>query len=272
MTTPSNQHHVPDRRIYAFMGFLLGCGAPLGWLVWRSLFSQPAWLKNELTQFGEFYAYTAIGTITAFVLFGYFLGRRSDNVVDESETVKNALDKVNEMAMTDALTGIRNARYLHDHLSLEMESAKRYEKPLTCLMLDIDDFKRINDTYGHPYGDIVLTTLAKTVLQCVRRVDTVGRLGGEEFLVVMPHTSSETAFVIAERIRQAVRHRPFAVHEAKIPVTISIGVACYPAPEITDKSGLLKAADNALYQAKRTGKNRTIVAKQTRLSPAVAIQ
>jgi diguanylate cyclase (GGDEF)-like protein len=203
-----------------------------------------------------------IGTIIAFTLFGYFLGRHSDNIGDYSDSVQETLEKVNQLAITDALTSVHNARYLHDQLSTETESAKRYNTPLTCLMLDIDDFKAVNDKFGHPTGDIILMTLAKVLRQCVRRVDIVGRLGGEEFLVVMPHTSCDIAFPVAERIRQTVECLPFKSGTQDISVTVSIGVACYPASGIADKSDLLKAADDALYEAKRSGKNRTVVWKR----------
>jgi diguanylate cyclase (GGDEF)-like protein len=259
-----SRNHIHDRTVFAMLGFLLGLGAPAGWLFWRALLSQTDWLREEFGKFGEFYAYLTVGTVLVFTLFGFFLGKRSDAIADQSNFVKKTLDEVNHLAITDALTNIHNARYLHDQLSIEMESAKRYNTTLTCLMLDIDDFKSINDKHGHPAGDLVLTTLAKILRQCVRRVDVVGRLGGEEFLIVMPHASCDTAFQAAERTRQAVQRWPFNIGEVQIPVRVSIGVACYPASGVEDKSALLKAADDALYQAKRQGKNRTIVASQLR--------
>ncbi|MCG3204638.1 MAG: hypothetical protein KCHDKBKB_01353 [Elusimicrobia bacterium] len=264
MSKMNNRHRTHDRWIYASLGFVLGLGAPVGWLFSRALFDQPEWLRHEFNQFGATYLYMTLGTIAAFTLYGYFLGRHSDRVSDQANSAKETLNKVSQLAITDALTNVHNARYLHEQLSIETESAKRYNSPLTCLMFDIDDFKSINDKYGHPSGDIILVTLAKIFRQCVRRVDIVGRLGGEEFLVVMPHTSADTAFPIAERIRQAVQCWPFKMGETEIHVTVSIGVACYPGPGINDKSGLLKAADDALYEAKRSGKNRTILHKATR--------
>jgi diguanylate cyclase (GGDEF)-like protein len=267
MRIKTNRHRAGDKNLYALLGFLLGLGGPTGWLVWRALSSHPDWLKNEFNTFGVYYAYLGIGTVLVFTLFGYFLGRRSDIIVDQSEAVKKALEKVSVLAITDALTNVHNARYLHKQLSIELESAKRYNSPLTCLMLDIDNFKTVNDKHGHLSGDVVLTTLAKILRQYVRRVDIVGRLGGEEFLVVMPHTSSDTAFQIAERIRQAVQRWPFKVEETEIPITVSIGVACYPGTGIDDKSALLKASDDALYDAKRAGKNRTALAKEPAATP-----
>ncbi|MFN0118465.1 MAG: GGDEF domain-containing protein [Elusimicrobiota bacterium] len=259
MNKLSDEKTPHDKRTYAILGILLGLGSPIGWLIWRVFDSHPLWIKNELSSFGLIYAYMTMGTVIAFTSFGYFLGRKSDLLTKQSSFIKEKLEEVNEMAITDSLTGIHNARYLHDQLSIEIESAKRYETPLTCLMLDIDDFKKINDMFGHPAGDIVLTTLSKIIKQCVRRVDIMGRLGGEEFLVIMPHTLPETAFSVAERIRQAVQRWPFDAEGTPIPVTVSIGIGYFPSKEINDKGALLKATDEALYEAKRTGKNKTIV-------------
>ncbi len=252
-------HHTRDRHLYAVLGFLLGLGAPLGWLIWRSLFAQSEWLRSELSQFGLLYAYMTVGTVLGFTLFGYFLGRRSDIVEDQSETVSERLVEANQLAMTDALTNIYNARYLHNQLSIETEATKRYKSQLTCIMLDIDDFKTINDRYGHPCGDIILSTLAKILQQNTRRVDIVGRLGGEEFLAIMPHTPPDLAVAIAERIRQAIKSWSFKIDGMEVSVTVSIGVASFPLPGIKDKASLLKATDDALYEAKRSGKNRTVL-------------
>lgn len=246
------------------MGFALGLGAPLGWLALQFFIANQTvlntWLNAELARSGPTYFYMTVGTVTVFTLFGYFLGRLYDRLTDKTEAVTEALNEVNLLAVTDALTRIPNARYLHDHLVLEIESAKRYASPMTVLMLDIDDFKKINDEHGHPIGDQVLTTLAKTIQECVRSADIVGRLGGEEFLVIMPHTPANTAVAVAERIRKAIQNQTIKSGGVSIGVTVSLGVASFPSKNITDKSSLLKAADDALYQAKRAGKNKTVIA------------
>lgn len=260
-TFPKHRKH--DRLIDACFGFILALGAPAGWMFLRIISTQHAqlrsWIRIEISESSSLYVYITIGCMLAFTLFGYFLGRRSDDISDNSEAVRNTLDQVNLLAITDSLTGLYNARYLHDHLNLEFESAKRYGTPLTCLMLDIDDFKKVNDVYGHPCGDAILSKLATILRDCIRRVDILGRLGGEEFLIVMPHASSKTAAMIAERIRGAVEQHMFCADKAEFPITISVGVACYPALQISDKSTFLKAVDDALYQAKRAGKNRTVI-------------
>lgn len=258
------QHGHFDRRWDALIGLLLGLGAPAGWLVFRFLATHGSlflpWVKAEFLQFGALYAYMTVGTITVFTIFGYLLGRKNDGVTVKSDQVKDAYEHVSQIAITDALTNIHNARYLHDQVSIELESAKRYNTTLACLMIDIDDFKVINDTHGHPFGDVVLANIAKILRQSVRQIDIVGRLGGEEFLVVMPHTSVQMALPVAERIRQAVQRWPFPIDGKEVTVTVSIGVAAFPSEGIADKSSFLKMADDALYQAKRTGKNRTVAA------------
>lgn len=266
----SNRRH---QTIGALLGFLLGLGAPMGWLAWQFVYSQRVlllpWLKGEFLNSGEIYFYLTVGTLTAFTLFGYFLGRTSDAFANQSEVLLGALDKSNTMAVTDALTGIHNARYLHDQLAIETESSKRYNTALACLMIDIDNFKTINDTYGHPFGDTVLINVAKILRQSVRQIDMVGRLGGEEFLVVMPHTDGQMALSVAERIRQAVQRWPFAIDGKEISVTVSIGLAAFPVDTAADKNVFLKAVDEALYQAKRTGKNRTVVSNSMPIQEAL---
>ncbi len=187
------------RTRYALMGVILGLGAPAGSLVLRVLIPKHhnimLSLLREWHQASYFYIYMTIGTVTAFVLFGFYLGLRSEDL--------------NRFAITDGLTGLYNHRYLHERLDQEIERSNRYHTPLTCLMLDIDDFKKVNDQYGHPFGDRVLAGIAQLILQSVRRTDLAGRYGGEEFLVIMPHSNTEQALPIAQRIVSAIGDRPF---------------------------------------------------------------
>src|SRR5262249_21609350 len=149
----------------AAIGVLLGLGAPLGSIVARGLCLHRgwwgAWLGQELGVHAYFYAYMTIGCVLVFTLFGYLMGRRSDVLQDESASVKTTFQTLDLLAITDGLTGLYNHRYLQERLSLELESADRYKTPITCLMLDIDNFKTINDRYGHPFGDLVLATVAR---------------------------------------------------------------------------------------------------------------
>lgn len=161
------------------------------------------------------------------------------------------------LAITDEITGLHNYRYLQQRLDEEVGRAKRYDKRLSFLMLDVDEFKTINDVHGHRVGDAVLAGIAEVLLATVREVDVVARYGGEEFSVVLPETDASGAFIVAEKIRETIGlHRfPDAEGVNRIHATISIGLASFPA-HAHDKESLLRAADGALYHAKTTGRDR----------------
>lgn len=161
------------------------------------------------------------------------------------------------MALTDSLTGLYNRRYLMAHLDAMLDRHAASGKALSLLMFDIDFFKSINDTLGHPAGDTVLQDLAARVTNNVRSFDLVARFGGEEFVIIMPDSEMDVARRVAARLRRNIADEPF-VHagDTVIPVTISIGLAAFDLGE--DAFGLLKRADEALYEAKRTGRNRVV--------------
>lgn len=161
------------------------------------------------------------------------------------------------LAVTDELTGLHNYRYLQQRIDDELGRADRYSKRMSLLMLDVDNFKHVNDTFGHQVGDAVLAELASVLESTVREVDVVARYGGEEFSVILPETDASGAFIVAEKIREAVSlHRfPDADGANTIHVTVSIGLAAYPV-HASDKETLLRAADDAVYRAKETGKDR----------------
>ncbi|TET21800.1 MAG: diguanylate cyclase [Candidatus Stahlbacteria bacterium] len=167
-----------------------------------------------------------------------------------------------KMATEDGLTGLYVKRYFLELLAGELRRSIRYERPLSLLMCDIDHFKRINDTYGHPAGDVVLRSIARQLSVATREgIDIIGRYGGEEFAVMLPETDEETAWVIAERVRKAVGSEPISlkgmggVGENQITVTISVGVTT--ARETTSLDRLIATADRALYLAKENGRNRS---------------
>jgi diguanylate cyclase (GGDEF)-like protein len=160
--------------------------------------------------------------------------------------------------ITDPLIGIYNRRYLDRRLEEEFSRAIRYATTLSVLMLDIDYFKRVNDTYGHQAGDLVLHHLGKLIQTAVRVTDIVARYGGEELVIIAPHTSATKAVELAERVRKYVETHPLTVIgqlQQVIKVTISIGVAEL-VPEDADSMTLLNKADEALYRAKQNGRNR----------------
>lgn len=160
------------------------------------------------------------------------------------------------LALIDDLTGLYNHRYLTAHMDTALRRAVANDKPLSVLMLDIDFFKKVNDSYGHAVGDLVLKELAQRMTRSIREFDTAARRGGEEFVVVMPECGVGVAVNVAERLRRLVGEHPFCVGEGPdIPVTVSIGIAARQDDGDTAEK-LLARADEALYEAKRNGRNR----------------
>jgi diguanylate cyclase (GGDEF)-like protein len=159
------------------------------------------------------------------------------------------------LASTDPLTGCLNRRALVDRLDLELDRARRYEFPVTILMIDLDRFKAVNDTRGHLVGDAVLRQLGELLRAEVRSVDLVARYGGEEFVVLLPNTASDGGVSFAERLRIRVERYDFATGLSPIAVTVSIGVATFPASSQQTVDELLDTADQALYRAKHDGRN-----------------
>ncbi len=161
-----------------------------------------------------------------------------------------------DLAVTDKLTGLRNRRFFDQRLAEEIQHAIQHEKPMSLLMLDIDDFKHINDTYGHAAGDRMLRKLGQILSGRVWQVDVAARYGGEEFTVILPGTDLDAARRVAERLRQTVENATIRLEDnRKIGMTVSIGIACFPRCGDTAES-LVEHADQALYTAKREGKNR----------------
>lgn len=176
-----------------------------------------------------------------------------------SVAISNALlfEKVNLMATTDGLTGVYNHRHFQEKLNDALERAKRYNEKLVLMILDIDFFKKVNDNYGHPVGDLVLKNISQCLKSAARKVDFVARYGGEEFAVIMVQTAKEGGIKFAERLRKMIEEKEIIFQGGKLRVTSSIGLACFP-DDAEDKSKLIEKADNALYQAKKEGRNRVV--------------
>ena len=170
-----------------------------------------------------------------------------NNVTNLIEKTK----KLEELCTTDELTGIFNRRFILEKLQSEIEISKRYRSPLSIIILDIDNFKGINDTSGHLTGDKVLVKTSKTIKNSLRESDNFGRIGGEEFIIVLPNTDLEKAHMCGERIRINISSQIFEEHSDNI--TVSGGVACYTDNESMED--FFKRADTLLYKAKKTGKN-----------------
>jgi len=172
----------------------------------------------------------------------------------ERDRLQQRVEVASEMSMTDALTGLLNRYGLHRALQRELAEARRYGRPLSCLLIDIDFFKAVNDTYGHAAGDGALQQAARVIADSVRGSDVVCRYGGEEFLVLAPETGVEGARALAEKIRQSFSARRFGDAGRVFPLTLSAGVAQLDPGE--SGNDMIARADEALYHAKQTGRDR----------------
>lgn len=175
-------------------------------------------------------------------------------------------EQTERLATTDGLTGLTNHRTFQVRLEEHVAQARRYGKRLSLILCDIDHFKAVNDTYGHPVGDVVLKGVARTLLGEARETDVVARYGGEEFAVVMPETDAAGALVIAERIRKRVKELAFRTERGPLSVTLSLGIASFP-DDAAEKAELVERADACLYHAKRNGRDRSVSAASLRAAP-----
>ncbi len=183
--------------------------------------------------------------------------------------IKELNDKVKNISTTDDLTGLHNRKFLLERLESEMSRAKRYKTPVSCILFDLDFFKVVNDMYGYEWGDVLLKKIAEMLSNLARKEDVVTRYGDEEFMVILPETSEENAFIFAERFRRDVEKMSFipAGEDERHPVKISGGIATYPHLEEVDENAnsLIRYAEHALYNAKKRGKNRIILFSQVNL-------
>jgi len=166
------------------------------------------------------------------------------------------LDKLKRLSITDGLTKLYNSRYFYNQLKAEIDRTSRYQRPLSLLLLDIDQFKDYNDNFGHLEGDKILVALGQVIRTCLRKMDSAYRYGGEEFTVILPETEGDEAATVAERIRSAVEMEKFYPREQKTPVsiTISLGVTEYIQEERV--AIFVQRADKAMYLSKQSGRNR----------------
>ncbi len=169
--------------------------------------------------------------------------------------LENALAEVQKLANTDPLTGVLNRRSLFDFAHQEFNRVTRYGPPFSILLMDLDNFKKVNDNYGHQVGDIALCTVVKSIKNTIRNVDFLGRYGGEEFLAILPETYGEQALILAERIRKMVASNIIETDQGNLRLSISIGVSTY---SIKDRSldDMILRADKGVYQAKQQGRNK----------------
>src|SRR6185503_16433258 len=184
--------------------------------------------------------------------------RLQEEVEERERQLLEANERLRHMSRTDALTGLENRRSIEKQLDLMFAHGERLAEPLSCVMCDLDRFKSVNDEHGHQAGDAVLKQFAALLKHEAREIDIVGRYGGEEFIVLLPGTVLDAAVTFAERVRKQVEAHTFVFDGGAIRRTVSIGVAGWPHPRVTHCDGLVRAADDALYVAKETGRNRVI--------------
>ena len=169
---------------------------------------------------------------------------------------------IKKQSITDELTGLYNRKYLHHRLEAEMSRAKRYGTSLSCLLIDIDFFKTVNDMYGYDWGDVLLKKIAQMLEALIRKEDILTRYGDEEFILILPNTSEDNAYIFAERFRRDIEKMEFipANEEERHPITISGGISSYPFLENVEENAntIIRYAEHALYAAKKHGKNQIV--------------
>ena len=229
--------------VRTLQGLALAAGGPLGWLALQALGG--ADVRQELLEHPGVYLYMLFGTALAFAGFGWYVGTQEQ--------------RYRERSLHDALTGLYNSRYFWTRLDDECAFGLRHGRPVALLIGDLDFFKNVNDNWGHASGDRVLAAVASALMQVRRRGDTVARVGGEEFAVILPETDLPEALQAGERLREAVAAlrfefgRPSSRHLA---VTLSVGAAVSTSERPLSAGSLYERADAAMYRAKQAGRNR----------------
>jgi len=186
--------------------------------------------------------------------------RAGKRIVDLQKELLETNKRLERLSITDGLTNLFNHRYFQDELSRAFDESARYGRPLSLAIVDLDFFKKVNDTYGHAVGDEVLKGISKIFQESTRSTDLAARYGGEEFAIMMPETNPEDAIKFAEKLRTLVESNPIPTQGGPIHATVSIGIATVPHPNIHAAKELIVAADEALYRAKHSGRNRVEVA------------
>ena len=183
--------------------------------------------------------------------------------------IRDLREKLKVVSTTDELTGLHNRKYLNERLEQEISRARRYGTSLSCLLFDLDFFKVVNDIYGYEWGDVLLRSIADKLKQLIRKEDVLTRYGDEEFLLILPNTSEDNAFLFAERFRRDIERMEFipAGEEERHPITISGGISTYPCIEGAeeDANTIIRYAEHALYNAKKRGKDKIVQFSQINL-------
>ncbi len=259
------------RVLGALAGVVFGLGAPVGAMLLRAVLVGDFsfwWLRNEFFEYFFFYVYSLFLTPVFFGILGFTLGLLSDHLSDRSRSLQKALGAMRELAIHDDLTGLYNHRQIFDELSKELERSRRHGQSLCGLMIDLDNFKEINDRYGHLAGDVVLRECAKLLKTHLRRIDVLGRYGGDEFMAILPATTSSTAVDVAERLRASVSEHIFRVFKHPVHLSVSVGLLAFEKSAQLTPRTFIEQTDKALFEAKKLGRNRVCeYAKETADKP-----
>ena len=181
-----------------------------------------------------------------------------ENKMEVIKQINYMYSRTKYLSLTDELTELPNRRCFENEFNKEFLRAKRYKNNLTLVMSDIDHFKQVNDTYGHQCGDYILKQVSNAALQTFRQTDTVYRVGGEEFMVILTETDIEQCIIPLERFRKTIETLFLVFNNQNINITVSIG-ACQYTPDIQTKEQLIEKTDSALYKAKKSGRNKTVL-------------
>lgn len=195
----------------------------------------------------------------------------TEEIQSENQKLLEVNEKLRSLSIRDELTNVYNHRYLQERLAEEFSRAVRYHHPLSCLMIDLDLFRKVNDHLGHVVGDQILKEAAERLLQGTRLSDLTARFGGEEFIILLPHTNYEGAREVAERLLYQFSDNVFLAESHKISTTISIGISCFPDDAMKDRNDLINFAEQALFYAKAAGRNRVSLYRQILPTPGETI-
>lgn len=241
------------------LGLLLGLGAPIGGLLFGMIFFGEInfhWVKQEVSSRFYYYAYMSLITPAVFGFFGAYLGSLNDKIHAQKKSLEALVNVLEAQSMSDDVTGIYNHRHLLEEIAKEVERSKRHDHLLSGMMVDVDDFKQINDLYGHSTGDAVIREVALVLNESIRKIDIIGRYGGDEFVIILPEAKLSAAKVVSERILLNIRQHRFNTRRDYVSLTVSIGLFSFENSSNLDKAQFIEKIDQAMFQAKSLGKDR----------------
>ncbi len=251
----------PDKNFKQFgmlTGAILGLGAPAGSILFRSVLAgriDYIWISQDVHRHLFFYSYMMLLTPFVFGVFGAYLGNLNDKIRAQNKSLESMMHVLESQSMMDDVTGIYNHRHLMEEIEKEVERSKRYNHVLSGMMVDVDGFKNINELYGHPVGNYILREMALVLRQSIRKIDIIGRYGGDEFIAILPEADLKSSEVVSKRILQNVRQHRFKTARDYISLTVSIGLFSFEDASTLDAAQFIEKIDQNMFQAKRSGKD-----------------